>query len=64
MSRSSVHGTASELEGSSILSLVSCAVALYPATTTSQRIRFNITNRDTGNRIRNKVLDAETGDPD
>lgn len=45
------------------LSLVSCAVALYPATTTSQRIRFNIINRETGNRIRNEVLDAETGDP-
>jgi DNA end-binding protein Ku len=45
------------------LSLVSCSVALYPATTTSQRIRFNILNRNTGNRIRNEVVDAETGDP-
>lgn len=45
------------------LSLVSCAVALYPATSTSQRIRFNIINRNTGNRIRNDVVDAETGDP-
>jgi DNA end-binding protein Ku len=45
------------------LSLVSCAVALYPATTTSQRIRFNIINRKTGNRIRNDVVDAETGEP-
>lgn len=45
------------------LSLVSCAVALYPATTTSQRIRFNIINRKTGNRIRNEVVDAETGEP-
>lgn len=45
------------------LSLVSCAVALYPATSTSQRIRFNIINRETGNRIRNEVVDAETGDP-
>ena len=45
------------------LSLVSCAVALYPATSTSQRIRFNIINRKTGNRIRNEVVDAETGDP-
>ena len=43
------------------LSLVSCAVALYPATSTSQRIRFNIINRKTGNRIRNDVIDAETG---
>jgi DNA end-binding protein Ku len=45
------------------LSLVSCAVALYPDTSTSQRIRFNIINRETGNRIRNEVVDAETGDP-
>ncbi len=45
------------------LSLVSCAVALYPATSTSQRIRFNIINRKTGNRIRNDIIDAETGQP-
>ena len=45
------------------LSLVSCSVALYPATSTSQRVRFNIINRETGNRIRNEVVDAETGDP-
>ena len=45
------------------LSLVSCAVSLYPATSTSQRIRFNIINRATGNRIHNEVVDAETGDP-
>jgi DNA end-binding protein Ku len=45
------------------LSLVSCAVALYPATTTNQRIRFNIINKNTGNRIRNEVVDADTGEP-
>jgi DNA end-binding protein Ku len=45
------------------LSLVSCAVALYPATSTAERIRFNIINRKTGNRIRNEVVDTETGDP-
>ena len=38
-------------------------MALYPATSTSQRVRFNIINRETGNRIRNEVVDAETGDP-
>jgi DNA end-binding protein Ku len=41
------------------LSLVSCAVALYPATTTSERIRFNIINRKTGNRIRNDTIEIE-----
>ncbi len=45
------------------LSLVSCSVAMYSATTTSERIRFNIINKKTGNRIRNEVVDAETGDP-
>jgi DNA end-binding protein Ku len=45
------------------LSLVSCSVALYPATSTSQRLRFNVINRETGNRIRNEVVDAETGEP-
>lgn len=45
------------------LSLVSCAVAMYPATSTAQRVRFNIINRVTGNRIRNEVVDTETGEP-
>jgi DNA end-binding protein Ku len=44
------------------LSLVSCAVALFPATTINERTRFNIINRNTGNRIHNQVVDAETGD--
>ena len=34
------------------LSLVSCAVALFPATTTRYRVRFNVINRETGNRVR------------
>jgi DNA end-binding protein Ku len=45
------------------LSLVSCSVALYSATSTSQRIRFNIINRATGNRVHNQVVDAETEEP-
>ena len=44
------------------LSLVSCSVALFRATTTSERTRFNIINRETGNRVRYDVVDAETGD--
>lgn len=43
------------------LSLVSCSVALYTATSSGQRVRFHIINRKTGNRIRNEVVDAETG---
>ena len=45
------------------LSLVSCSVALYSATSISERIRFNIINRKTGNRIRNQVVDSETEEP-
>jgi DNA end-binding protein Ku len=44
------------------LSLVSCAVALFPATSRSERISFHILNRSTGNRVRNQRIDAETGD--
>src|SRR5262245_6192910 len=44
------------------LSLVSCSIALFPATTTRERTRFNIINRETGNRVRYDVVDAETGD--
>src|ERR1051325_9703425 len=44
------------------LSLVSCGVALFPATTTRDRVHFNIINRDTGNRVHNQVVDAETGE--
>jgi DNA end-binding protein Ku len=44
------------------LSLVSCAVALFPAATTRERVRFNIINRETGNRVRYDVVDADTGE--
>jgi DNA end-binding protein Ku len=43
------------------LSLVSCGIALFPATTTRDRVRFNIINRETGNRVRYDVVDADTG---
>jgi DNA end-binding protein Ku len=42
------------------LSLVSCAVALYPATSSSERVRFHTLNRETGNRVRRQFIDAET----
>ena len=44
------------------LSLVSCAVALYPAASSSSRIRFNTLNRETGNRVKRQFVDASTGD--
>lgn len=42
------------------LSLVSCPVQLYPATTTKERVSFHLLNRDTGNRLRRKLVDPET----
>jgi hypothetical protein len=42
---------------------VACAVALYTAASSSERIAFNTLNRATGNRIRREFVDSETGDP-
>jgi DNA end-binding protein Ku len=44
------------------LSLVTCAVRLYPATSESKKIRFHLINPDTGNRISMRAHDAETGE--
>src|SRR4029078_11230601 len=44
------------------LSLVSCSIALFPATTTSERVRLNIIKRETGNRVRYDVVDSESGE--
>ncbi len=45
------------------LSLVSCPIALSPATSEVEKIRFNQINPATGNRISLKTFDAETGEP-
>jgi DNA end-binding protein Ku len=45
------------------LSLVSCPIALYPASSSSDKIHFNQINKNTGHRIRMLKVDAETGDP-
>src|SRR5712671_4684789 len=44
------------------LSLVSCPVALYPATSEREKISFHQLNKNTGNRIKYRKVDAETGD--
>ena len=44
------------------LSLVSCPVALFPASSEQEKISFNQINKKTGNRIRYRKVDAETGD--
>ena len=43
------------------LSLVSCPIALSPAISSSEKISFRQVNKGTGNRIRYKKVDAETG---
>jgi DNA end-binding protein Ku len=43
------------------LSLVSCPILLYPATTEREKIRFHQLHKNTGHRIRYKKVDAETG---
>lgn len=43
------------------LSLVSCPISLFPATSERQKISFHQLNKKTGNRIRYKKVDAETG---
>ena len=44
------------------LSLVSCPIQLFPAASEREKVRFHQLNRDTGNRIRYRKVDAETGD--
>ena len=49
-------------KGSLKLSLVSCPVLLYPAATTVDKTRFHMINKETGNRLKQQMVDAETGD--
>ncbi len=44
------------------LSLVSCPISLFPATSEREKISFHQLNKETGNRIRYRKVDAETGD--
>lgn len=45
------------------LSLVSCPVAMMPATTEAEKLRFHTLNRETGNRVVSRYVDAVTGKP-
>src|SRR6201996_6252591 len=49
-------------KGSLKLSLVSCPVLLYPASTSVDKTRFHLINRETGNRLKQQMVDTETGD--
>ncbi|MGO4408398.1 Ku protein [Bosea sp. RAF48] len=45
------------------LSLVTCPVAMSPATSESEKVRFHTLNRETGNRIVSRYVDADSGKP-
>jgi len=49
-------------KGSLKLSLVSCPIALYPASTAAEKTRFHMINKETGNRLKQQMVDSETGD--
>src|ERR1700733_14853980 len=49
-------------KGSLKLSLVSCPVALYPASTAAEKTSFHMINKETGNRLKQQMVDSETGD--
>src|SRR5438105_6543737 len=44
------------------LSLVTCPIALYPATSDSEKISFNQINKKTGHRVKYTKVDADTGE--
>src|SRR5690606_16414681 len=45
------------------LSLVTCRVAMTPATSTRNKVRFHTINRATGNRVESRYVDEATGKP-
>jgi len=45
------------------LSLVSCPIALFPAASSAERVSFNRINKKTGNRLKQLLVDSDTGQP-
>ena len=44
------------------LSLVSCPIAMFPASSSSERVSFRQINKTTGNRLKQQLVDSVTGD--
>ena len=44
-------------KGTLKLSLVACPVVLYPASTSVEKTRFHMINRETGNRLKQQMID-------
>jgi Ku protein len=49
-------------KGTLKLSLVTCPVALYPASTSVEKTRFHMINSETGNRLKQQMIDEDTGE--
>jgi len=49
-------------KGSLKLSLVSCPISLFPATSEREKVSFHQINKNTGHRIKYRKVDSETGD--
>jgi DNA end-binding protein Ku len=49
-------------KGTLKLSLVTCPVVLYPASTSVEKTRFHMINKETGNRLKQQMVDSETGE--
>ena len=45
------------------LSLVTCPVSMMPATSDNEKVRFHTLNRESGNRVTSRYVDAVTGKP-
>jgi DNA end-binding protein Ku len=44
------------------LSLVSCPIAMFPASSSSERVSFRQINKETGNRLKQQLVDSVTGE--
>jgi DNA end-binding protein Ku len=44
------------------LSLVSCPIAMFPASSMSERVSFRQINKRTGNRLKQQLIDSVTGE--
>ena len=42
---------------------MSCPIALYPAVAKNERVSFRQVNKQTGNRLRQQLVDTITGEP-
>jgi DNA end-binding protein Ku len=63
MSWECAYGPRPNWKGYLKLSLVSCPIAVYPATSASERVSFRQINKETGNRLRQQLVDEVTREP-